>query len=52
MASDIQSPPWPYWANFRGVPSSFGVPEVKANRLPLRNSSGQGWPSRLTSSGL
>src|SRR5262249_29437075 len=51
-ASDIQMPPWPCCANVRGVPSRLGVPDVKANRLPLMNSSGAGFPVCFTSSGL
>src|SRR3954469_9561113 len=34
-ASEIQAPDLPRCANFCGVPSSFGTPEVKAKRLPL-----------------
>ena len=48
----IQMPPGPYCLNLRGVPSSFGVPLVKANRRPLVSDSGQSWPVRFTNSGL
>ena len=34
-------------ANSYIVPSSFGWPLMNANRWPLKNSSGQGWPSRF-----
>ena len=46
-ASDIQMPPGPCCAKVCGVPSSFGVPEVNANRLPLMNSSGASCPGAL-----
>jgi hypothetical protein len=51
-ASDNHRPDLPCCLKVRRVPSSLGVPEVKANRLPLVYSAGQGWPSRLTNSGL
>jgi DNA-directed RNA polymerase subunit alpha len=52
LASDIQTPPLPCCLYCRGVPSSFGTPDVNANRRPLRNDSGTSCPVRLTSSGL
>ena len=52
MASDIHIPERPCCVNWRGVPISSGVPVVKAKRRPLMKSSGAGWPSRFTSSGL
>src|SRR5262245_51591954 len=51
-AADSQAPDLPCWANFCGVPSNFGTPEVKAKRLPFSSESGQFWPVRFTSSGL
>ena len=40
-ASLIQSPPWPYCLNVRGLPMSFGTPVVNAKVRPLRKESGQ-----------
>ena len=45
-ASDSHSPDLPCCLKVRRVPSSLGVPEVKANRLPLTYSAGQGRPLR------
>ena len=49
---ETHAPLCPCRANFCGVPSSFGMPDVKANVFPLTSDSGQGWSLRLTNSGL
>ena len=52
IASAIHTPLLPCCLKVRRVPSSFGVPDVNANRRPFVYSSGQSWPSRFTNSGL
>src|SRR5262245_8662888 len=50
--SDTHAPLLPRCENFCGVPSSFGMPDVNANVLPLTSDSGHGLSLFFTNSGL